>query len=156
MRSYREVGPAAEVHHGPAAVARDDGVGGQVRDQLHLELVLREHLQPLLARHLDVAVHVACERAKFVTGFSQWVKGQAQGLEPGAFKLWVNWIQLVQAPHLDALERLLLLDDLLHALLNALALVVGQRALAQEAVIVEPLFVGLALFTTLFCSQYTS
>jgi hypothetical protein len=29
-------------------------------------------------------------KAKFVTGFSRWVKGQAQGLRPGAFKLWVN------------------------------------------------------------------
>jgi hypothetical protein len=27
-----------------------------------------------------------------VTGFSRWVKGQAQGLAPGGFKLWVNWI----------------------------------------------------------------
>jgi hypothetical protein len=31
-------------------------------------------------------------RAKFVTGFSRWVKGQAQGLQPGGFKLWVNCI----------------------------------------------------------------
>jgi hypothetical protein len=38
------------------------------------------------------------ESAKFVTGFSRWVKGQAQGLEPGAFKLWVNWIQLAHSP----------------------------------------------------------
>jgi hypothetical protein len=37
-----------------------------------------------------VAVQVAFGRAKFVTGFSRWVKGQAQGLEPGGFKLWVN------------------------------------------------------------------
>jgi hypothetical protein len=29
-------------------------------------------------------------KAKFVTVFSRWVKGQAQGLGPGAFKLWVN------------------------------------------------------------------
>jgi hypothetical protein len=34
-----------------------------------------------------------------VTGFSRWVKGQAQGLEPGAFKRGVNWIQLVQPHH---------------------------------------------------------
>jgi hypothetical protein len=40
----------------------------------------------------SVAAQVACERAKFVTGFPRWVKGQAQGLEPGAFKLWVNCI----------------------------------------------------------------
>jgi hypothetical protein len=40
---------------------------------------------------LDVAVQVAFGKAKFVTGFSRWVKGQAQGLEPGAFKLWVSW-----------------------------------------------------------------
>jgi hypothetical protein len=26
------------------------------------------------------------EKAKFVTGFLRWVKGQAQGLEPGAFQ----------------------------------------------------------------------
>jgi hypothetical protein len=37
-----------------------------------------------------VAVQVGFRRAKFVTGFSRWVKGQAQGLEPGGFKLWVN------------------------------------------------------------------
>jgi hypothetical protein len=37
--------------------------------------------------------HVAFGRAKFVTGFSRWVKGQAQRLEPGGFKLWVKcWI----------------------------------------------------------------
>jgi hypothetical protein len=40
----------------------------------------------------DVAAQVACERAKCVTGFSRWVKGQAQGMEPGGFKRWVNWI----------------------------------------------------------------
>jgi hypothetical protein len=45
-----------------------------------------------------VAVQVAFERAKFVTGFSRWVTGQAQGLQPGAFKLWGNGVQLVQ-PH---------------------------------------------------------
>jgi hypothetical protein len=32
--------------------------------------------------------------AKFVTGFSRWVKGQAQGLGPVAFKLWVNRVEL--------------------------------------------------------------
>ena len=46
-----------------------------------------------------VAVHVEIWKSKkFVTGFSRWVKGQAQGLESGGFKLWVNWIQRVQ-PH---------------------------------------------------------
>jgi hypothetical protein len=58
--------------------------------------------------HQGVAAHTL----KFVvTGFSRWVKGQAQGLQPGAFKLWVklnsNWIQVVQ-PHqggLTAVER---------------------------------------------------
>jgi hypothetical protein len=30
------------------------------------------------------------QKTKFVTGFSRWVKGQAQGLEPGGFKLWVT------------------------------------------------------------------
>jgi hypothetical protein len=43
-----------------------------------------------VVHHQHVAAQVAFERAKFVTGFSRWVKGQAQGLEPGAFKLWVN------------------------------------------------------------------
>jgi hypothetical protein len=33
-----------------------------------------------LQRRRGVAVQVAFERAKFVTGFSRWVKGQAQGL----------------------------------------------------------------------------
>jgi hypothetical protein len=37
------------------------------------ELAVGDHL------HQAVAVQVACERAKFVTGFSRWVKGQAQG-----------------------------------------------------------------------------
>jgi hypothetical protein len=37
-------------------------------------------------------------KADFETSFS--LDG-AQRLKPGAFKLWVNWIQLVQ-PHLDA------------------------------------------------------
>jgi hypothetical protein len=38
-----------------------------------------------------------------VTGFSRWVKGQAQGMEPGGFKLWVNWIcELVRGPHRGA------------------------------------------------------
>jgi hypothetical protein len=39
------------------------------------------------------------ERAKFVTGSSRWVKGQAQGLQADGFKLWVNyWIHPVQPP----------------------------------------------------------
>jgi hypothetical protein len=33
-----------------------------------------------------------------VTGFSRWVKGQAQGLEPGAFKLWVKLDSTSTAP----------------------------------------------------------
>jgi hypothetical protein len=45
---------------------------------------------PLRVRVRDVAAQVARESAKFVTGFSRWVKGQAQGLEPGGFKLWVT------------------------------------------------------------------
>jgi hypothetical protein len=33
-----------------------------------------------------------CEIANFVgTGYSRWVKGQAQGLQQGGFKLWVNF-----------------------------------------------------------------
>jgi hypothetical protein len=36
----------------------------------------------------------AVQVAKFVTGFSRWVKGQAQGLQPGGFKLRVNCVQL--------------------------------------------------------------
>jgi hypothetical protein len=31
----------------------------------------------------------------------QVITSQARGLKPGAFKLWVNWIQLVQ-PHQGA------------------------------------------------------
>jgi hypothetical protein len=42
------------------------------------------------------------ERAKFVTGSSRWVKGQAQGLQPGGFKLWVNWIRALYRPTLSA------------------------------------------------------
>jgi hypothetical protein len=38
------------------------------------------------------------ERAKFVSGFSRWVKGQAQGLEPGGFKLWVKMDSTCTAP----------------------------------------------------------
>jgi hypothetical protein len=49
------------------------------------------------ARGVAVQV-VPFERAKFVTGFSRWVKGQAQGLEPGAFKLWVNCIRALYSP----------------------------------------------------------
>jgi hypothetical protein len=33
------------------------------------------------------AAHVACARATFIVpGFWRWVKGQAQGMEPGGFK----------------------------------------------------------------------
>jgi hypothetical protein len=32
---------------------------------------------------------------------NQEITFQVQGLKPGAFKLWINWIQLVQ-PHLVA------------------------------------------------------
>jgi hypothetical protein len=36
---------------------------------------------------------------KVLTVFPRWVKGQAQGWEPGGFKLWVNsWIQPVHRP----------------------------------------------------------
>ena len=41
-----------------------------------------------MAQRPGVAVQVAFEKAKFVTGFSRWVKGQAQGLQPGPFKLY--------------------------------------------------------------------
>ena len=53
---------------------------------------VHENLHPVKRRHRErsVAAQVAFERAKFVTSFSRWVKGQAQGLEPGGFKLWVN------------------------------------------------------------------
>jgi hypothetical protein len=47
-----------------------------------------------------------CERAKFVTGFSRWVKGQAQGLEPGGFKLRVKLDSTRTAPPRRVLERL--------------------------------------------------
>jgi hypothetical protein len=46
--------------------------------------------------------HLRKEQRVCVTVFSRWVKGQAQGLAPGGFKLWVNmldWIQRVQQPH---------------------------------------------------------
>jgi hypothetical protein len=50
---------------------------------------------------LPVAVQVEnLKRAKFVTGFSLWVKGQARGLEPGGFKLWVKLSSACTAPHL--------------------------------------------------------
>jgi hypothetical protein len=45
---------------------------------------------PSFSRSKRRAVQVACGRAKFATGFSRWVKGQAQGLEPGGFNLWVK------------------------------------------------------------------
>jgi hypothetical protein len=37
--------PAAEIHHGAAAVAADHRLQRQVADELDFELVLREHLQ---------------------------------------------------------------------------------------------------------------
>jgi hypothetical protein len=57
------------------------------------------HVARVLAR--DVAAQAAFERANFVTGFSRWVKGQAQGLEPSAFKLWVNFFRERVQPHRD-------------------------------------------------------
>jgi hypothetical protein len=56
--------------------------------------VLRPHHETIRG----VAARVAFGRATFVTGFSRWVKGQAQGLESGAFKLWVDWISACTAP----------------------------------------------------------
>jgi hypothetical protein len=48
-------------------------------------------------------VQVAFERAKFVTGFSRWVKGQGQNQNQVAFKLWVNNIrERVRGPRRDA------------------------------------------------------
>jgi hypothetical protein len=44
---------------------------------------------------------------KFVAGFSRWVKGQAQGSEPGGFKLWVKLDLTRTAPH-RVLRRLVL------------------------------------------------
>jgi hypothetical protein len=43
-----------------------------------------------------VAVQVEFEKQRLESSFSLWVKGQAQGWRPGAFKLRVNWVQLVQ------------------------------------------------------------
>jgi hypothetical protein len=64
------------------------GDGAVLRDEVADDVVEAPSGRP------DVAVvQVACERAKFVTGFSRWVKGQVQGLQPGGFKLWVNWIR---------------------------------------------------------------
>jgi hypothetical protein len=52
------------------------------------------------------AVHVAFEGAKFVTDFSRWVKGQAQGWTPGAFKLWVKTgFEPVQRPNRSSPSR---------------------------------------------------
>jgi hypothetical protein len=68
-----------------------------------------QHTHGLDARRSDTQVVNVKEqnlRLYFVTGFSRWVKGQAQGLQPGGFKLRVNWIgfnldwiQLERGPH---------------------------------------------------------
>jgi hypothetical protein len=44
----------------------------------------REDARQVVLRR--VAAQAAFEKAQFVAGFSRWVKGQAQGLEPGGFK----------------------------------------------------------------------
>ena len=49
--------------------------------------------------HAAQAHHVAVQEQSFATGFSRWVKGQAQGLSQGAFKLWVNWMATGTQPH---------------------------------------------------------
>lgn len=48
-----QVGPVAEVHHGTAAVQGDGGLLGETADDFHLELVLLEHRQRLVAAHHD-------------------------------------------------------------------------------------------------------
>ena len=65
------------------------------------------HVRRVLQRAHVVAVQAEFERAKFETGFSRWVKGQAQGLQPGGFKPWVNWIQLAQPHHVHFFQKLL-------------------------------------------------
>ena len=50
VAGVRQVRPRAQVDHGPAAVKRDLGPGGEPFDQLGLELVLGEHPERLLAR----------------------------------------------------------------------------------------------------------
>jgi hypothetical protein len=78
------------VHEAHGALADVLGV-----ERAREELVVRamDGVAALERRHV-AAQRLQCERAKFVTGFSRWVKGQAQGLQPGGFKLWVNCIQL--------------------------------------------------------------
>jgi hypothetical protein len=60
----------------------------------------------MLAHFLGVAAQVdAFEKANFVTGFSRCVEGQAQGLEPGGFKLWVTTgFDLYSPPHLGMIS----------------------------------------------------
>jgi hypothetical protein len=81
---------------------RRDALGGHLElpaVQAHAAQQPHHRAERQRVVHRGVAVHVAFERAKFVTGFSRWVKGQAQGLEPGAFKLWVNWILNLYSPY---------------------------------------------------------
>jgi hypothetical protein len=54
---------------------------------LHRSLPRRVDLCVIDRPHRGVAVQVEFGQAKFVTGFSRWVKGQAQGLQAGGFKL---------------------------------------------------------------------
>jgi hypothetical protein len=85
----REVGPEA-AGGGGGLGSRRRGGGGRGRGSLERR------------RSLGVAVQVACERAKFsTTGFSRWVKGQAQGLQPGGFKLWVKLDSTAAQPRLE-------------------------------------------------------
>jgi hypothetical protein len=69
----------------------------RVHAQLHAGHVvgLLALLNQRVAVHQDVAVYklTRLKKQSFATGFSRWVKGHAQGLEPGGFKLWVNWIR---------------------------------------------------------------
>jgi hypothetical protein len=52
-------------------------------------------------RRLDVAVQVKCDSKVR----NQDITFQVQGLKPGAFKLWVNWIRELVQPRLDRCHR---------------------------------------------------
>jgi hypothetical protein len=56
----------------------------------------------VLVRRGVVRHTLRLKSATFVSGFSRWVKGQAQGLQPGGFKLWVNWIRELLQPRRGA------------------------------------------------------
>jgi hypothetical protein len=64
------------------------------------------HLGASIRVHLAVAVRAACERAKFVTGFSRWIKGRLKGCVQAVSSCGSNKLdsRTCTAPHL-ALAR---------------------------------------------------